>query len=150
MLIRQQQWSTIDQYRKHTQIRFVGTTWDNPIMIDVEVADTPYKREYGLMFRWQINWGNGMLFVFDDETMRSFWMKNTYIPLDMIFINTSGTIVSIKPGTKPMDETPVSSDAPARYVIEVNSWRTLEAWLKPGMSIDLNTIESVKYSKSTK
>jgi uncharacterized membrane protein (UPF0127 family) len=62
-----------------------------------------------------------MLFVFDDEQVRSFWMKNTYIPLDMIFLNTSGIIVSINVGAKPMDETPISSIDPAKYVIEVNS-----------------------------
>jgi uncharacterized protein len=62
-----------------------------------------------------------MLFVFDDEQMRSFWMKNTYIPLDMIFLNSIGTIVSINVGAKPMDETPISSQSPAKYVIEVNS-----------------------------
>ncbi len=142
MLVRQQWWTTVDQHWKHTQVWFVGTTGDDPIMLDVDVADTPYKREYGLMFRWQINWGNGMLFIFDDEQMRSFWMKNTYIPLDMIFLNASGTIVSIYPGAKPMDETPISSISPTKYVIEVNSWWTLEAWLQPGMGIDLNTIKS--------
>jgi uncharacterized protein len=62
-----------------------------------------------------------MLFVFDDEQMRSFWMKNTYIPLDMIFLNTSGTIVSIQVGAKPMDKTLISSIYPVKYVIEVNS-----------------------------
>ncbi len=144
MLLRQQQWAIIDQNREHTQIRFIGTTGDNPIDLDVDIADTPYKHEYGLMFRWQINWGNGMLFVFDDEQMRSFWMRNTYIPLDMIFLNASGTIVSIYPGAKPMDETPILSKSAAKYVIEVNSWWTLEAWLKPGMGIDLDTIKSDK------
>jgi uncharacterized protein len=62
-----------------------------------------------------------MLFVFDDEQMRSFWMKNTYIPLDMVFLNASGTIVSIHVGAKPMDETPILSQYPAKYVIEANS-----------------------------
>lgn len=71
-----------------------------------------------------------MLFVFDDEQMRSFWMKNTYIPLDMMFLNASGTIVSIHAGAKPMDESPISSDYPAKYVIEVNSGWTLEAGLQ--------------------
>ena len=62
-----------------------------------------------------------MLFVFDSEQIRSFWMKNTYIPLDMIFVDASGTIISIHPGAKPMDETPISSIYPTKYVIEVSS-----------------------------
>jgi uncharacterized protein len=62
-----------------------------------------------------------MLFVFDDEQTRYFWMKNTYIHLDMVFLNASGTIVSIYAGAKPMDETPISSNLAAKYVIEVNS-----------------------------
>lgn len=142
MLVRQQQWTIVDQNWEHTKIRFIGTTGDNPIDLDVDIADTPYKHSYGLMFRWQINWGDGMLFIFDDEQVRSFWMRNTYIPLDMIFLNASGTIVSVHVGAKPMDETPVSSKYPAKYVIEANSWWTLEAWLKPGMGIDLDTIKS--------
>jgi uncharacterized membrane protein (UPF0127 family) len=62
-----------------------------------------------------------MLFIFPKEQIKSFWMKNTYIPLDMIFVNASGSIVSIYRGAKPNDETPISSIFPAKYVIEVNS-----------------------------
>jgi len=62
-----------------------------------------------------------MIFVFDDEIVRSFWMKNTYIPLDMIFVDGSGVVVSVYPGAKPLEETPISSIKPAKYVIEVSS-----------------------------
>lgn len=68
-----------------------------------------------------------MIFVFPDEQVRSFWMKNTYIPLDMIFVDAQGQIVSIANGAKPMDETPISSIYPAKYVIEVSSGWSIEA-----------------------
>lgn len=81
-----------------------------------------------------------MLFIFPKEQIKSFWMKNTYIPLDMIFVNASGSIVSIYRGAKPNDETPISSIFPAKYVIEVNSWWTMEAGLTTGDYIDITTL----------
>lgn len=140
MLYRQFQWDIVEQNREHAQVRFIGTTGEQPIILTVDIADTPYKHEYGLMFRWQIGWWYGMMFVFPDEVMRSFWMKNTYIPLDMMFLNSSGVIVHIHPGAKPLDETPISSFYPAKYVIETNSWWTQEAGLTTGMAINLNTL----------
>lgn len=141
MIIRQHQGTTINQNWEHTKITFIGTTWDASVTLDVDIADTPNKQEYGLMFRWQMNWGFGMLFVFEDEQIRYFWMKNTYIPLDMIFVNSTWTIVSIRVGAESMNETPVSSIFPAKYVIETNSWWTMKAWLQPGMKVDLSKIK---------
>lgn len=142
MVARQATGNTIDQQRDKVLVSFIGTTGSDPVTIDLEVANTEYKWEYGLMFRWQMNWGDGMIFVFPDEQVRNFWMKNTYIPLDMIFLDAQGQIVSITNGAKPMDETPISSIYPAKYVIEVSSGWSIEAWLNTGVSIDTLVLDS--------
>lgn len=91
----------------------------------VDIADDPGERERGLMFRKQMEWNNGMLFAFDEENVRTFWMKNTYIPLDMIFVNKDHEIIDIQEGVGPcsqINNCPTYSSAkPAQYVLEVNA-----------------------------
>ncbi len=84
-----------------------------------EVAADEYKRETGLMYRKQMDDDRAMLFVFEDEDVRFFYMKNTYIPLDIIYIGSDSTIVSIAKRANPLDETPLSSYYPARFVLEI-------------------------------
>jgi uncharacterized protein len=67
----------------------------------VEIADTPEGQSYGLMYRTELEENRGMLFIFDQERQLSFWMKNTFIPLDIIFIDSDGTINTIHENTKP-------------------------------------------------
>ncbi len=89
-----------------------------------EVADTPEERRTGLMFRDSLPEGRGMLFVFDEDSVRTFWMKNTRIPLDMIFINSSLDVVSIQRNAQPCLSDPCatySSHLPVRYVVEANA-----------------------------
>jgi uncharacterized membrane protein (UPF0127 family) len=88
---------------------------------DVELAVTPAQRAHGLMFRKQLAPDAGMLFLFDRAAPRTFWMKNTYLPLDIIFIGADGRIVSIARDTTPLTETPIPSGAPALGVLEVNA-----------------------------
>lgn len=92
--------------------------------ISVEVADTPLKQMKGLMFRDKLDADAGMLFIFRSEKPRSFWMKNTTIPLDLIFLSANGTIIDIKENFEPC-ETLVCpsyrSQAPAQHVVEVNA-----------------------------
>jgi uncharacterized protein len=85
----------------------------------VEVADSFPKREKGLMHRKKLSSGNGMLFKFPYINRLSFWMKNTYVPLDIAFIDDDGMILQIKPMT-PMSTKAVVSDFPCRYALEVN------------------------------
>tara|TARA_B100001179_G_scaffold224808_1_gene203955 strand:- start:398 stop:868 length:471 start_codon:yes stop_codon:yes gene_type:complete len=88
----------------------------------VEIADTEIEREKGLMHRKEMGVENGMLFIFPDEYVeRNFWMKNTYIPLDMIFLNDRGVITHIHRNALPLDETVISSNGPAAGVLEVNA-----------------------------
>ena len=74
------------------------------IKIKVEIADTPEKRAEGLMFRDHLNENSGMFFVFDEESSHSFWMKNTLIPLDIIWINADKKVVYIKHKAQPCNE----------------------------------------------
>tara|TARA_R100000544_G_C2213595_1_gene53300 strand:+ start:110 stop:586 length:477 start_codon:yes stop_codon:yes gene_type:complete len=88
--------------------------------IDIEIADDDYERETGLMHRSVLGDHQGMLFIFDDEDYRGFYMKNTLISLDIIYIDANKKIVSFAEQTKPMDETTLPSELPAQYVLEIN------------------------------
>lgn len=102
----------------------------------LEVADTPKAQHLGLMHRKTMPADRGMLFVFADEDERSFWMKNTYIPLDIIYLDAAGKVVSVKQ-MKPLDERSVPSDGPAKYAIELNQGAGARAGVKPGMMIEI-------------
>jgi uncharacterized membrane protein (UPF0127 family) len=91
----------------------------------LEVADTPDTTEFGLMKRDSMPADHGMIFVFSQDEPRSFWMKNTRIPLDIVYVKSDGTVVSMHQ-MKPYDLRPTPSDAPAKYAIELN-WGTLAA-----------------------
>ena len=108
-----------------------------PLTIDnnkiyVEVAKTPAEQEQGLMFRNELSEDAGMLFVFDDVSQKNFWMKNTLIPLDMIFIDKNKKIVSIQSAV-PCEEDPcVVYASPAQYVLEVNQGYAEHPGIKEG------------------
>ena len=91
----------------------------NDTKIYVEIAEGEYTRSIGLMYRQSMPDSCGMLFVFEEAEVLSFWMKNTYIPLSIAYIDDAGYIVSIK-DMIPHDETSVSSDYPALYALETN------------------------------
>jgi uncharacterized membrane protein (UPF0127 family) len=86
----------------------------------VELAITPEEQARGLMFREELARMAGMLFVYDRQQPLSFWMRNTLIPLDMIFIDETGTVVDVHAEAIPLDETPIRSDAPGLAVLEIN------------------------------
>lgn len=97
-------------------------TENGPVRVYVEIADTPETRQQGLMFRESLEPDEGMLFIFDSEAEQVFWMKNTIIPLDMIFVNGSMEVVSIQEAV-PCREDPCTlypSGKPAKYVVETN------------------------------
>jgi len=98
----------------------------------VELALTPQQRAKGLMFRHDMAPEAGMLFLFDREAPRSFWMKNTYLSLDMLFLDASGRIVAIAADTVPLTETPVASGVPALGVLELNAGTAMRLGIAPG------------------
>jgi len=98
----------------------------------VEVVATEEERQKGLMFRKQLPEGTGMLFDFKVEAPVSFWMKNTYIPLDMIFIRGDGRIASIAENTEPLSERLIPSNGPVRGVLEVIGGTAKKLGIRPG------------------
>jgi uncharacterized membrane protein (UPF0127 family) len=87
-------------------------------VVKVELADTDPKRERGLMFRKELPDGQGMLFLFDEEREHTFWMKDTLIPLDMIFVDGAGRVTTIVANARPLTLEP-RTGGPARMVLEV-------------------------------
>lgn len=100
------------------EVRIAGQFGDARFRISV--ADDPAEQAKGLMFVDQMSTLEGMLFIYDQTSPKSFWMKNTLIPLDMLFVGQDGRILNIHPNAQPLDETPVSSVYPVSHVLEIN------------------------------
>jgi uncharacterized protein len=103
----------------------------------VELAATPEEQSRGLMFRKDLRPDTGMLFVNSGDGMRFFWMKNTYISLDMLFIDSHSEVKHIHYGAKPLDETSISSKYPVQYVLEVNAGRTKKCNIREGAKMNI-------------
>jgi uncharacterized membrane protein (UPF0127 family) len=107
----------------------------------IEIAETEAAREHGLMDRTKMAADHGMLFVFEDDKPRTFWMKDTKIPLDMLFFDADKHLVSIKHDAPPCtaDPCPIySSGAPARYVLELNAGQAAKLSLTSGDVIQIH------------
>ncbi len=131
-----------DESVDYSQV-FIYTT-NSEIMVNVEVADTPQKQSQGLMYRENLKLDHGMLFIFDDESILSFWMKDTLIPLDMIFVDKTFRIINVVDNALPCNIEPCpdySSEKPAKYVIEVNAGFAKTNDIEAGdfISINLNS-----------
>ena len=109
--------------------------------LDIEIADDEYKTQTGLMYRDQMGELQGMLFVFPDEDFRSFYMKNTNIPLDIIYIDADKKIVSFQKNTQPNNEISLPSNAPAKYVLEINAGLADEWQLEVGDKMEYIKVE---------
>lgn len=98
----------------------------------VEVAGTAEEQAMGLMYRNRLAPDRGMIFPFDPPREASFWMRNTLIPLDMIFVRADGTIANIEANTVPYSEEPMRSAGPVAAVLEIAGGRSAELGIKPG------------------
>jgi uncharacterized membrane protein (UPF0127 family) len=107
-------------FQKEGELTISDSTNSIKAKIDVEIADTDYERQLGLMKRVSMEEKQGMLFIFPADAMQSFWMRNTLISLDMIFINSNKEIVTIQKNTKVLSDQSYPSTAPAKFVLEVN------------------------------
>ena len=105
-------------FKKNGELTFVDTS-GSLVKIDIQIARTEFDRELGLMFRKSMKENQGMLFIFPDTGVRSFWMRNTIITLDMIFVDSAKTILNIAKNTTPYSDASYTSSGPARYVVEV-------------------------------
>ncbi|RIA56589.1 hypothetical protein BXY53_1695 [Dichotomicrobium thermohalophilum] len=100
--------------------------------INAEIADTPGTRATGLMFRRSLDDDAGMLFIYDEPQNITMWMKNTYISLDMIFADASGTIIRIARDTEPFSTDIIEAGGPAKVVLEVAAGTAQRLRLKRG------------------
>ena len=125
------------QFRKDGELKFLEGNSDKLLSkINIEVAKTPDQEQQGLMYRRSMADSLGMLFVFDVEEQQSFWMKNTYIPLDIIYVSANKEIVSIAANCKPLSEESIPSNGLTKYVVEVNGGYAAEKGLKKGDKVD--------------
>ena len=106
------------------------------IEVEVEIADDDTERQRGLMGRTELDEDSGMLFVYEAEQPRSFWMKDTLLPLSIAYIAADGHIVDIQ-DMQPLDETSYPSAEPARYALEVNQGFFTERGIQVGDRLDL-------------
>jgi uncharacterized membrane protein (UPF0127 family) len=110
------------------------------VSVRLEVADTDAARTKGLMFRAALAEGDGMLFVFDDSREHGFWMKNTFIPLDMIFIGEDRRVVGVHAEAVPQSTDTISVGVPSRYVLEVPGGWAARHGIAAGARVDLQGV----------
>lgn len=106
----------------------------------VELALTPSQRSQGLMYRRSMPSDQGMLFDFFEDRLVTMWMRNTFLPLDMIFIQKDGTISHIHQGAVPQDESIISSQTAVRYVLELNAGTAKDHNIRTGDKVVSNQI----------
>ncbi len=123
------------KFHKDGVVSIMDSLNNKIVDFDIEIADDEFERETGLMYRKSMKDNQAMLFVFEDEKPRYFYMKNTYIPLDIIFINSKDKIVSIAKNAKVLDETTLASKFPAKYVLEIKAGISKQKGIETGMTI---------------
>jgi uncharacterized membrane protein (UPF0127 family) len=108
------------------KFKYEGDLWvihpesgDTIKTLQIEFADTQRKIQYGMMYRKQMDPATGMLFLMDQRRPQSFFMKNTYVPLDIIFIDEDFSVVSIQKNAEPLNTKSLPSEGPALYVLEI-------------------------------
>jgi uncharacterized membrane protein (UPF0127 family) len=124
--------------------RVVLHTGGGDVTVKVEVADTPDERALGLMYRKELAADAGMLFIFDAEDHLSFWMKNTPLPLDMIFITNDKRILGIVKDAVPYTTTSRAVAGKSRYVLEVNAGFTAKHGVKSGDTVSFENVPGSK------
>ena len=120
--------------------RVVLHTGSGDVTVTVEVAATPAQQSLGLMYRKELGAAAGMLFVFDTAVEHPFWMKNTVLPLDMIYLGDDRKIVGIVKDAVPFTTTSRTVGVPSRYVLEVNAGFSEKHGVKTG---DQATFENI-------
>jgi uncharacterized membrane protein (UPF0127 family) len=110
----------------------------NGVVYRICLADTPETRGLGLMFQQSLPRSQGMFFVFDREDFHVFWMKNTYVPLDMLWIDSHFKVVDFYCNAKPSSELLIVPTRPALYVLELNAGEISAHNFRPGMRVKVN------------
>ncbi len=129
-------------FKKEGELKLYKAQSDSLIIkLDIEIADTDYEIETGLMYRSSMQDDRGMLFVFPTMRQRYFYMRNTKFPIDLIYLDNNNIIVSFQENAKPFDETSLPSEVPAQYVLEVNAGLAEKWLLEIGDRMVYTTIE---------
>jgi uncharacterized protein len=129
------------QFRKEGELKFLSSEKGSTLaLIDIELADDDVSRTRGLMWRKAMQEDQGMLFIMEQTEIQSFWMLNTYISLDIIFVDEDLRIVTIRPDTEPQSLKPVASNEAARYVVEVNAGFCAKYGITTGDRIEFNLL----------
>lgn len=123
------------KFKDEGDLKFLNNKDSIIVQIDIEIADTEEDIGYGLMYRKEMAERCAMLFLMEEEKEQSFWMKNTFIPLDFVFVNKKNEIVDIAENNKALDETPVESKIPAQFILELNAGFVEKYGLKIGDKI---------------
>lgn len=116
-------------------LAFLNNQGEEITSLKIAIADLPDERNQGLMDVRTMPQDTGMLFIFDEESPRSFWMANTPLPLDIMYVSSDSVIVRIYQNTTPFSETSLPSEAPAQFVVETNGGYALTYGITEGMKI---------------
>lgn len=127
-------------FTKEGELYLIKASGDTISKLDIEIAESDYEHQTGLMYRESMRKDQGMLFIYDSESVHNFYMKNTYFPLDIIYYGADSTLVSIQKNTTPRDETSLPSEGPSKFILEVNGGLADEWGLKKGDKIDFTKI----------
>lgn len=117
------------------EVTFLKTDGSELSTLKVAVADDQFKRNQGLMDVYSMGGDEGMLFIFDEEEPLSFYMANTPLPLDIIYVNSDSVIVSIHHNTAPFNNQSLPSGAPAQFVVETNAGYCIAHDIREGMKV---------------
>lgn len=129
------------RFKKEAELQLKKAETDSVLAhLDIEIADDEYQTQTGLMYRKSMKTNQGMLFIFPNVDYRSFYMKNTEIALDIIYIAEDKSVVSIQKNAQPMDETSLASEGPAKYVLEVNAGLSDQWTLEKGDFISFSIL----------
>ena len=127
------------KFRDEGDLYFLSAEGDTIRKIDIELADEPSEIQYGMMYRKSMDPNTGMLFLMGEERPQSFWMKNTYVSLDIIFINDHNEVVNIQKNARPLSEESLPSEEPASKVLEVKGGFADQYGIGKGMKIAFKT-----------
>jgi uncharacterized protein len=123
-------------FTRQGELRFLDKKDNLLYAADIEIADDDAKRTQGLMYRDSMAENHAMLFIFPQEQQLSFWMKNTIMPLDIIYANAKKEIITTQKNAVPYSEDSIPSNGPAQYVVEVNAGFCDRHSIKPGDHIE--------------
>lgn len=130
-------------FTKEGELRLLKSATDSVVaQLDIEIADDDYQTETGLMYRKSMPTNQAMLFIFKEEGMLAFYMKNTEFPLDIVYVNKNLEIVGIHKNAQPFSETSLPSDALALYVLEINAGLSDQWGLAIGDKIEWNRTDN--------